>query len=275
MESYTSSVCPTPSPDPAAVEVAAKALAAAERVVVFTGAGMSAESGIPTFRDPEAGVWKNKVALALFGVPFGWRWMPSIAWWGYKRFHAPIAAAQPNAGHVAVAHLQAELDLRGVVAVITQNVDALHQRGGTVEGNVHELHGTVMRHRCIAAGHPMDVLGQGCSLPACQPRCRVCGSPARPDAVLFHEALPSEAWLQSVSATRALRAGDVLLVIGTSGVVYPAASLPGYCAAGVVKVELNRELTHQSEDMDVVVLGPSATTLPCILQRAKELKGSR
>ncbi|KAK7201932.1 Sir2 family [Novymonas esmeraldas] len=111
----SSSVVPPPTTD--VLECVSHALAAAHRVVVFSGAGMSAESGIHTFRDPEVGLWRNKIALALFGIPLGWRWMPSIAWWGYKRFHAPIAAALPNSGHLAVAELRTALQLRADGAV--------------------------------------------------------------------------------------------------------------------------------------------------------------
>lgn len=267
-----------------AVQAAAAALAAARRVVIFSGAGMSAESGINTFRDPEVGVWRNKIALALFAIPFGWNWMPSIAWWGYKKFHRPIAAARPNAGHIAVAHLRDDLQLATddedkVVQVITQNVDALHQRAGTPASLVYELHGSVWRHRCIQHGHPMDVFaeaegGEACEqqLPATQPRCGICGSPARPDAVLFTEALPEAAWSSAEAAVRSLRAGDVLLVVGTSGVVQPAASLPGLCRRGVMKVEINTETTGHSSSMDIVVPFPSAEAIPFIVERAKELK---
>jgi NAD-dependent deacetylase len=106
-----SSVTVTPFAASQAAQASAVALAKARRIVVFSGAGMSAESGIITFRDPEAGVWKIKLALALFAVPFGWRWVPSIAWWCYRKFHRPIAVAKPNAGHVAAAQLREALKL--------------------------------------------------------------------------------------------------------------------------------------------------------------------
>lgn len=270
----TSSVAVTPFASCTAVQRCAEALAYAHRVVVFTGAGMSAESSINTFRDPEVGVWKNKLALAFFAVPFGWRWAPSIAWWYYKKFHRAIAAARPNAGHIAVAQLRDGLQLADVdaVQVITQNVDALQQRAGSPAEFVYEVHGSVWRHRCAKHGHPMDVLVEG-GLPATQPHCAICGSAARPDAVLFTENLPEAAWRKSAAAIQSLRAGDVLLVIGTSGVVQPAASLPSLCARGVVKIEINTEHTSHSDAMDIYVPFASAIALPQLLQLAREKKG--
>ncbi|KPA78977.1 putative NAD dependent deacetylasemidazole (cobb) protein [Leptomonas pyrrhocoris] len=254
-----------------AAQLAEAALAHARRIVVFSGAGICAESGINTFRDPEVGVWKNKIALALFAVPFGWRWMPTMAWWGYKKFHTPIAAAQPNEGHRTVARLRDELHLADAdaVQVITQNVDALHQRAGSPTEFVYEVHGSVWRHRCIKNGHPMDLLVEG-KLPEAQPRCAICGSPARPDVVLFTESLPEDAWLKSEVAVCGLRAGDVLLVVGTSGVVQPGASLPELCAPGVVKIEVNIEHTAHSKGMNVCIRQSSSIALPLLLQLAKE-----
>ncbi|KAK7201933.1 Sir2 family [Novymonas esmeraldas] len=118
----------------------------------------------------------------------------------------------------------------------------------------------------------MDVpLTEG-ALPSSQPRCGVCGSPARPDVVLFSESLPEVAWERATAPVRSLQRGDVLLIVGTSGAVQPAASLPGRCRSGIVQVEINTEATLHSAAMDFCVRCPSAVTLPLILQRAKELK---
>lgn len=256
----------------AAVEAAAMALAYAKRVSVFSGAGMSAESGINTFRDPEVGVWKNKIALYMFGTPFGWSWTPGWAWSAYRRFHGPIFAAQPNAGHIALATLPSRLGLpKDAVQIATQNVDYLHQRAGSPVETVFEVHGSVFRHRCIKRGHPI-ALPTDQPLPEHPPVCAQCGSKARPDAVLFTESLPADQWEGAERAMRALRRGDVLFVIGTSGQVQPAASLPDYTAAGVVKIEINAERSGHTNQMDIFVEGPSAVCLERIVQRAVELK---
>lgn len=251
---------------------AAEFLSAAKRVVAFTGAGMSAESGILTFRDPEVGIWKNRLALLAFGHPYGWRWFPRWAWSYYLRFHDPIQAAQPNAGHRALAGLAAALRLPAeAVSVVTQNVDYLHQRAGSPPTSVCEVHGSVFRHRCIREGHAMAIRTDS-PLPRRQPTCPACGSGARPDATLFHEGLPEDQWAGAVSAVRALRPGDVLLVVGTSGSVYPAASLPGLAARGVVRIEVNPVRSAHTEGMDVFVGLPSAEALPRMLELATEMK---
>lgn len=270
-----------------AIEAAARAIAAAPRLTALTGAGMSAESGINTFRDPEVGVWRNWLALALFGTPNGWRWTPGWAWSNYRRFHDPIFAAEPNDGHRALAAIGEAMQSSGAgtptttasatatsgypLRVVTQNVDYLHQCGGVPDAFVHEVHGSVFRHRCIAKGHPMEI-PQDAPLPASAPKCPQCGSRARPDAVLFTESLPGATWESAERAMRDLGPKDCCLVIGTSGSVYPAASLPGMCGRGVVKIEINADESGYTGGMDIFVKGPSAQCLPRILARVLELK---
>lgn len=250
------------------VETAAHALAVARQVTVFSGAGMSAESNIPTFRDPEFGVWKNKLAMYLFGTPFGWNWLPGYAWSAFRKFYDPIAAAQPNAGHVAIAQMPEKLGVDVIVA--TQNVDSLHQRAGTPDGRVFEVHGSVYRFRCIKNGHPMEVPRD--PFPDASPRCPVCGSPARPDAVLFTEELPQATWEGAVEAMRRLAPGDVLLIVGTSGVVQPAASLPGYVRKGATVIEINPNRSELSDSVDLYIEAPGSF-LERIVNRAQEIKG--
>eukprot|EP00012_Vannella_robusta_P003520 CAMPEP_0206190054 /NCGR_PEP_ID=MMETSP0166-20121206/4520_1 /ASSEMBLY_ACC=CAM_ASM_000260 /TAXON_ID=95228 /ORGANISM="Vannella robusta, Strain DIVA3 518/3/11/1/6" /LENGTH=272 /DNA_ID=CAMNT_0053606057 /DNA_START=301 /DNA_END=1116 /DNA_ORIENTATION=+ len=224
------------------VEHVAQLIRNANRVVVFSGAGMSAESGISTFRQPEVGVWANKLGLAYFGTPFGWWATPGRAWKTYLHyFRNPIARAKPNAGHLALAELEKLLQKDGKqLYIITQNVDGLHQRAGS--STVFELHGTVYRHVCSKNKHPheyeIDPVGLDDSdydpetdeffNPKKPPRCshENCSSYLRPDAVLFTESLPNDAWDGAYMAMSPLNDEDVLLVIGTSGVVYPAASIP-------------------------------------------------
>jgi len=233
-------------------------LGTAREVVAFTGAGMSAESGVPTFRG-EDGLWKKfrPEELARFDAFIR---NPDLVWEWYAYRKKLIAEVRPNAGHEALAALQ---DLIPVVTVVTQNVDNLHRRAGS--RNVLELHGNIERNYCIGCGKPYEnetamALGEA-------PRCLSCGSLIRPDVVWFGEELPAEEWTE---AMRACRRADLLLVIGTSAVVYPAASLP-YAAieAGAYVVEINLERTEFSGRADEFLSGKSGEILPLLLNEAK------
>jgi NAD-dependent deacetylase len=189
-------------------------------VVVFTGAGVSAESGIPTFRGA-GGLWKNFRAEEL-ATPEAFAREPALVWEWYEWRRGLIRDAKPNAAHEAIARLGAP--------VITQNVDGLHARAGAED--VIELHGNIFRVRCLEEGrtyvHPD-------TFPDLPPRCR-CGGMLRPDVVWFGESLPQGA----VARTTALMAAaDLLLVIGTSGVVYPAAGFVALCRG--LSIEINPE----------------------------------
>lgn len=251
----------------AKIESAARKLAGAKNISIFSGAGLSAESNIPTFRDPEYGVWKNKLGMYIFGTPFGWNWFPGYAWSAFRIFYDPIAAAHPNAGHTAIAQIPEKLGAN--VFVATQNVDSLHQRAGTPEDRVFEVHGSVYRFRCIKNGHPMEVPRD--PFPDTSPKCPVCGSSARPDAVLFTEELPQAAWEGAVNSMRRLGKGDVLIIVGTSGVVQPAASLPSYVRKGVYMIEVNPCKSELSDYVDCHIDAPGSC-LARIVDRAQEIK---
>nr|CAG4708270.1 unnamed protein product [Naegleria fowleri] len=139
------------------IERVAQMIASAQRVCVFTGAGMSAESGIETFRG-SSGLWTGwigKIVLGYFGTPLGWTISPKLCWTQYvKRFYEPIAKAHPNPGHYALAKLQKQVFPN--LQIITQNVDGLHQRAGSDPDKTYEVHGTVRRHCCVAERHPFD-----------------------------------------------------------------------------------------------------------------------
>ena len=177
------------------------------RVVVMTGAGVSADSGIPTFRGP-GGLWRNFRPEEL-ATPEAFQRDPALVWEWYEWRRGLIREAQPNAAHEAIARLPDAL-------VVTQNVDGLHARAGSHD--VIELHGNVFRVRCVREGNPRMHVDAFPDLP---PRC-ACGALLRPDVVWFGEALPEDAMPRAYAA---LQTADLLLVIGTSGVVYPAAGL--------------------------------------------------
>ena len=194
------------------------------RLVFLTGAGMSAESGVPTFRDGLTGLWSRFDAETL-ATPQAFRRDPSLVWGWYRWRASQLLRVQPNAGHAAIA----ELERRGYeVDVVTQNVDDLHERAGST--CVHHLHGRLLQSRCFDCGarrapDPITVDlappdGGGHEAP---PRCAQCGEPFRPDVVWFGEGLPEDAWNAGVDA---LTQADRVIVVGTSGLVQPAASLP-------------------------------------------------
>ncbi|GGM40841.1 NAD-dependent deacetylase [Dactylosporangium sucinum] len=250
------------------VRSTAELLARARRVVVFTGAGMSAESGVPTFRDDLTGLWARFDAEQL-ATPEAFHADPDLVWGWYEWRRARVRRAVPNPGHLAVAAIEARIPH---TVVITQNVDDLHERAGSREP-VH-LHGSLFAPRCIgAAPHPASV-GEpadddGGRIPP--PRCAECGALVRPGVVWFGEALPGDALSAAVDAAARC---DVLLTVGTSGVVYPAAEIPRVAArAGAAVVQVNPEPTPLDAVCAVNLRGTAAQTLPALVSAAWD--GSR
>ncbi len=190
-------------------------LAGAARVVVFTGAGVSAESGIPTFRDALEGLWARYDPEAL-ATEAGFRADPPLVWRWYAERRARVARAAPNAAHRAIAALERT---GRAVTVVTQNVDGLHGRAGSTD--VVELHGSIVRAKCLEGCGPAPAgWDRDARVP---PPCPACGAPLRPDVVWFGEPLPPGAFER---AERLAGEADAMLVVGTSGLVQPAASLP-------------------------------------------------
>ena len=240
------------------VQQAQEALRSAGRLAVLSGAGMSAESGVPTFRDAQSGLWSRFDTLQL-ASPAGFRADPPLVWRWYSWRRDLVARAQPNAGHLALAH--AASIYRSLV-VVTQNVDGLHQRAGSRD--VIEMHGNIVRSRCLAecgVSYP-----QPSSLPPGEPpRCPGCGDWLRPDVVWFGEMLDPRVL---AAAEAACRDAEVLLVIGTSGLVYPAAALPALARrAGTRVVVVNPQPTEVDAVAEIVVRGTAATVLPALLGR--------
>jgi NAD-dependent deacetylase len=222
------------------------------RIAVLTGAGISAESGIPTFRGA-GGLWENYRAEEL-ATPEAFGRDPATVWRWYEWRRSIVRQAQPNLAHVALSALERVLPPRGSVTVITQNVDELHRRAGSQ--NLIELHGSIFRVRCIRHQEPRPALDPFVDLP---PRCE-CGSLLRPDVVWFGEPLPERALAE---AAERVSEADLLLIVGTSGLVYPAAGLAGVLRHGV-SVEINPQSTPLSASCDFVLTASACDTVPFI-----------
>ncbi|HMM27853.1 MAG TPA: NAD-dependent deacylase [Aggregatilineaceae bacterium] len=246
---------------------AARALRASRSPVVLTGAGISHESGIPTFRDALTGLWARYDPQQL-ATPGAFRRDPKLVWDWYEFRRELIAAAQPNPGHTAIAAL--ERLLPGLV-VITQNVDGLHHAAGSRD--IIALHGDIRRNKCFAdcRGNPtpVDISGLEWDGAAGPPRCPHCGAYVRPDVVWFEESLPPAALAR---AFRLCEQADVALVAGTSGVVYPAASLPFVAKDhGARVIEVNPTPSAITPSADWYFAGPSGEVLPRLVAAVEEL----
>jgi NAD-dependent deacetylase len=234
------------------------------QIAVLSGAGISAESGVPTFRDAETGLWA-KVDPYEISSSQGWRAHPEKVWAWYLWRHYMMGAVHPNNGHLAVAAWQDYAE----VHVVTQNVDNLHERAGSK--NVHHLHGSLFEFRCDRCQSEYN--GELPTMPepvetVAPPRC-VCGGLIRPDVVWFGVGLPEDAWQRSVDA---VVAADLVIVVGTSAVVYPAAGLPELALAnGTTVVEVNPERTPLSDAATLSLRETAADALPGLLQRLPAL----
>ena len=236
------------------------------QVTVLSGAGISAESGVPTFRDAETGLWA-KVDPYEISSAEGWRDHPDKVRAWYLCRHYMMSSVQPNNGHLAVAAWQDYAD----VHVVTQNVDNLHERAGSKR--VYHLHGSLFEFRCDRRQHEYRSELPAMPEPVASvdpPRC-ACGGLIRPNVVWFGEALPDEAWQRSVDA---VTAADVVIVVGTSSIVYPAAGLPELAlATGTAVIEVNPERTPLSDAATVSLRETAAGALPGLLQRLPALLG--
>jgi NAD-dependent deacetylase len=241
-----------------AIAQAREWLAVARRVAVLTGAGVSAESGVPTFRGA-GGLWRQYRPEEL-ATPAAFARDPKLVWEWYDWRRQRIAQAQPNAGHYALAELERRLG-EGFT-LITQNVDGLHERAGN--RRVWRLHGDIWLVRCTGCGREernFDV-----PLPVLPPHCIACGALLRPGVVWFGEPLPPEALEAGFAAART---AEVCLVLGTSSVVYPAAWIPRYALeAGARVIEMNLEPTDLSAAAHLSLRGRTGELLPQIVQDA-------
>jgi len=236
-------------------------LARAGQIVAFTGAGISAESGVPTFRGVD-GIWKKMRPEELASMD-GFMRNPALVWEWYAHRKEIIRNVKPNAGHAALVRMERVFPH---VAVITQNIDNLHRRAGS--STVLELHGNIERNYCMKCG--LSYTDLDVPLKDGVPTCTQCSGLIRPDVVWFGEMLPEEEWEASV---RAAGSADLFFSIGTSAVVYPAASLPLLAKQqGAFLVEVNPEPTPLTDRADEYLQGPAGIVIPELLTCAEYLR---
>ena len=247
------SVEPTAAPDAAALAQARAWIESADRIMVLTGAGVSAESGVATFRDALTGLWE-KFKPEDMATEAAYRKHPRMVWDWYQERRERVLQALPNPAHVAIAALAK----RKTVTVVTQNVDGLHQRAGS-EGVI-ELHGNLFVDKWLGGCGKCDV---ATAEPGRPPRCATCGAMLRPGVVWFGEQLPLVA---NYRAEEAANTCDVCLVVGTSGMVYPAAGLPGLAKDhGAKVIVVNPEPSALDGTADLVIHQPAGVCLPAML----------
>jgi len=232
-----------------------------DSILIFTGAGISAESGIETFRG-KGGLW-NKMQPEELASFRGFIKNPNLVWEWYQYRRKIVHETAPNPGHYAIAELEKYYKS---VSVVTQNVDNLHNRAGST--NVLELHGNIERNFCVDCNTFFGVEEFHSVNEA--PKCPKCGGMIRPDVVWFGENLPEGVFER---ATALARASDICFIVGTSAVVYPAAYIPITAKnSGAYLVEINIEPTEITHSVDLSIIGKSGELLPEIIKTVKELK---
>ena len=233
------------------------ALRDARSVAALTGSGVSAESGVPTFREAQTGLWARFDPQEL-ATPGAYARDPRLVWEWYAWRRELVDAATPNPGHEALAELEGFISQ---FALITQNVDGLHRRAGSQ--NVVELHGNIRRSKCSREGVIAEPHEDDADVP---PSCPRCGASLRPDVVWFGESLPADALSEAFDAAWSC---DLFLSAGTSGLVQPAASLPFEALnAGAMVVEVNPNETPLTRHVDHSLRGWAGEVLPALVETA-------
>ena len=232
-------------------DTVAQKLKGSKKIVFVTGAGISQESGIPTFRGKD-GYWRKYDPMKLASIDAFYD-DPKLVWEWYEDRRKNILSVKPNEGHFAISQMEEFKD----VVILTQNIDGLHQRSGST--NVLELHGSIIRIKCTVCDFTDNITENFESLP---PKCK-CGSMLRPDVVWFGEPLPQNIWQ---SAIKEASICDVMIIVGTSLVVSPANTLPVYAKQnGAILIEVNPEKTVMSNDMTLSIQATSVGVLPKML----------
>ncbi len=227
-----------------------------KKIVFVTGAGISQESGIPTFRGKD-GLWRNYDAMKLATIDAFYD-NPKLVWEWYNERRVNIFAAQANLGHKAIAELEKYVQ----VVVLTQNIDGLHQKAGSSE--VLELHGSIVKIKCTVCDYKDEIMTEFSEIP---PLCK-CGNILRPDVVWFGESLSQEVWQKAMICASQC---DLMVIAGTSLVVSPANTLPIYAKQNnAILIEVNPDSTEMSSEMDLVIRNTSATALPEFVSMFRE-----
>jgi len=226
------------------------------KIVFVTGAGISQESGIPTFRGKD-GLWRNYDAMKLATIDAFYE-NPKLVWEWYNERRENIFSVSPNQGHKAIA----DLEKYAKVVILTQNIDGLHQKVGSSE--VLELHGSIVKIKCTVCDFRDEIITKFSEIP---PLCK-CGNILRPDVVWFGESLQEDVWKHAmIQASQC----DIMIIVGTSLVVSPANTLPIYAKQNnAYLIEINPEKTEMSSEMDLTINDTSANVLPKILSLFKE-----
>lgn len=248
------------------IEEAVDLIQSAKHLVFFTGAGISADSGIPTYREKLSGVWSGYDPRDLETAK-AYRKNPALVWGWYLWRRYRVTQALPNAAHLAIPRMA---NSQRKVSVITQNIDDLHERAGSE--NVVHLHGSLAVPKCFACHRPADVSPDYSVVPdegalIDPPRCERCNGKMRPGVVWYGEDLPPQAWKNAVHL---IKKCDVLISVGTSGIVMPAAGLPDLAlASGAAVIHVNKVDVAMGEQKELMLMGAAAEVLPILLERVE------
>jgi len=227
-----------------------------QKIVFVTGAGISQESGIPTFRDKD-GLWRNYNAMELATIDAFYK-NPKLVWEWYNERRRNIFSTRPNLGHKAITKLEKYAE----VVILTQNIDGLHQKAGSTK--VLELHGSIVKIKCSVCDFKDEIITEFSEIP---PLCK-CGNILRPDVVWFGESLPQDVWQKAIIFSSQC---DLMIIVGTSLVVSPANTLPIYAKQNnAILIEINPKKTDMSSEMDLVIRNTSARVLPKFVSMFKE-----
>ena len=239
-------------------ETISENLKKAKKIVFVTGAGISQESGIPTFRGKD-GHWRKYDPMKLATID-AFNENPALVWEWYDERRKNILSAEPNNGHKAIAELEKFYSIQ----VLTQNIDGLHQRAGS--SSVFELHGSIIRIKCTVCDFQDNITSNFQQFP---PKCH-CGNILRPDVVWFGEPLPQDVWNNAIQEASL---SDIMIIAGTSLVVSPANTLPVYAKQNnALLIEINPEETIMSNQMDLSIRDTSSNVIPKLIEFVKSIK---
>jgi NAD-dependent deacetylase len=253
--------------DEVLIREAALRLQGTRRLVVLTGSGISKESGIPTFRDAQDGLWARYDPIDL-ATREGFLRDPAMVWEWYNYRFGMVEQASPNRGHLAIAEMETMFPQ---VTVITQNIDGLHQAAGSTD--VVELHGSIRRYKCLDGRHTGFTRADLAAQSQTPPLCPHCGALLRPDVVWFGELLPADAIQRAWDLCGSC---DAMLVVGTSGEVEPAASLPIHAAtSGALVIDVNPDRDQTARWADIFLRGPGGVVLPQLVEELRSVADGR